>query len=63
MEGVSEELEELEELEEEGEAAEIKSMLEQIRQNMAEFLELEDSQPSGLYTSDVQEKINSDNEV
>lgn len=39
--------EKVEEGEEEA-AAEIESMIEQIRQNMAEFLELEDSQPSGL---------------
>ena len=41
---VSEEAEE----EEAAEAVEIELMIEQIRQNMAEFLELEDSQPSGL---------------
>ncbi len=58
----------MEEFSEEGEAgeeeetAEIDSMIEEIRQDMAEFLELEDTHQSELYTSDVPEQINSDNE-
>ncbi len=48
--------------EEEEETAEIESMIQEIRQDMAEFLELENSRASELYTSDVQEKMNFDNE-